>query len=661
MTVLFLAVAFASVIAGMSWWAGAGLLESATALAMVYGAGYVTGALLAPPATDRRSLSLAIVRLVAGLLLTAIVFLFSLLLSLPWFAGPVAAFALAVIVHGRAALAPPQVQLSFRWDGVAAGLAAALALGPFVMSAMLMAPGEYPPVFFNVDTPYFLEKTHALVAGDIFPPESLSVEGGRRPYHFGVHALSAVLSRGSGMVPHHSVFLVVVPLIAIGTVAAAVLLARAIAPTVPLALTAPLLLIVVPTFWYDFWSNVWPPIAEAVTSASTDPLRAVLVNVEIWNITTNIHNRAGYFLTLASLATMASRLGTAGSPPAGWPLPVFLMGSAVMFKSPAGLAMTAGFAFVQAVQAVRQRSLRPLIPAMATVGTFGLLYVAFWVLPPGPEELKTVFSPMFYFEYLRGHRVLSGFVADLLWLVLPALLVLPVRAAAPEPRNIQLLLFALVPLILVNTMRTVDMRADLGVSSMNAEDWRNLMFPVPILLHAFALSVVGQRWVRLGRRTRVMVAVTIAFTVVPTAIVAARYMQILAVVPHNGHEFVANRPLAEALAAIPITGTLIVTNDLRYPADGFSRENRQMQIPALFGHQAFAVNYFYEAYPFSPQRRQLQKLLESESWTPAIEEAARTYGWTHLLIRHDFVHPEPIPLEHVFDNGVYAVYRFSQS
>jgi hypothetical protein len=380
---------------------------------------------------------------------------------------------------------------------VVAVLVGVVTLAPFVMSAILMAPGDYPPVFFNVDTPYFLEKAHALVARDLFPPESLSVEGGRRPYHLGVHALAAVLSRGSGLALHHSVFLVVVPLIAIGTLAAAVLLARAIAPTVPLALTAPLLLIVVPTFWYDFWSNVGPPIAEAVTSASLEPLRAVIVNVEIWNITTNIHNRAGYFLTLASLATMAGRLGSAGSPPAGWPLPVFLMGGAVMFKSPAGLAMTAGFAFVQAIQAVRDRSLSPLVPAVATVGTFGLLYLTFWVLPPGPEELKTVFSPMFYFDFLRGHRVLRGFVADLVWLVLPALLVLRVRAAAPEPRNTQLLLFALMPFILVNTMRTVDMRADLGVSSMNADDWRNLMFPVPILLHAFALSVVGQRWVRL--------------------------------------------------------------------------------------------------------------------------------------------------------------------
>ena len=80
--------------------------------------------------------------------------------------------------------------------------------------------------------------------------------------------------------------------------------------------------------------------------------------------------------------------------------------------------------------------------------------------------------------------------------------------------------------------------------------------------------------------------------------------------------------------------------------------------PALFGHQAFAVNYTYESYPFSRSRSGLQKLLQSEHWSGEIDEAARTYGWTHLLIRKDYVHPEVIPLERLFDSELYSVYRF---
>ena len=98
-----------------------------------------------------------------------------------------------------------------------------------------------------------------------------------------------------------------------------------------------------------------------------------------------------------------------------------------------------------------------------------------------------------------------------------------------------------------------------------------------------------------------------------------------------------------------------MTNDLRYPAQNFARADRQMQIPALFGHQAFAVNFSYEPVE---ERRELQRLLQRPEWSDAIPEAARTHHWTHLVIRKDYVHPAPIPLEQIFENDFYAVFRF---
>jgi hypothetical protein len=140
--------------------------------------------------------------------------------------------------------------------------------------------------------------------------------------------------------------------------------------------------------------------------------------------------------------------------------------------------------------------------------------------------------------------------------------------------------------------------------------------------------------------------------------VAANYAAVLLTNPSAGHEFVDNRAIAGALQAIPVSGSVIVTNDLRYPAEGFSRDYRQMQIASLFGHQAFAVNYAYEAYEFSRERLGLQKLLQGERWAPDIDAAARRYGWTHLLIRKDYAHPSDVPLTRVFDSEEYAVYRF---
>ncbi len=628
------------------------MARSVAALAIVYACGYVTGALLIDPKHDRTTLSLGIVRLIVGLLLTTIAFLVSLELSLPWFSGPIGLIAIAVALHRDAALVPPRPTLAFRRDGAIAGLIAIVVLSPPLISAMRMAPGESPPVFFNVDIPYFLEKVHSLVGAQAYPPESLSVVDGRRAYHFGIHGLAALISRGSGIAPHHSVFLVVVPLLTVGILAAAVVLARAIAPAVPYFVSVSLLLVSVPTLWYDFWLNVSRDLHDAAVSWSLDPLMHLAGDWQMWGVTSNIQNLAGHFFVLASLA------GIANAPSIGWSLPSFLVGSAFLFKSPTGIALVAGVSFAQLCRAVMARSARPLVPALAAAAVFGAIYWAFWSLPALPADLKAQLSPLFHLRYLSEHGGVRWFVMDVAWLLLPALVVLPSRLKDGEKRSLPLLFLAVAPFVVVNLLRLVDQRSVFGIGSMNEDDWRQVMLPVPLLLHAFALSVVARRWTRLGVGFRAIVITVVLMAVLPPAYVAACYARVLVLTPESGHEFADNRSLAEALAVIPTKGTLIVTNDLRYPAEGFWRDNRQMQIPALFGHQAFAVNYVYEAYVFSEKRRGLQRLLQSEQWTPAIEQAARTNRWTHLLIRNDYTHPEPIPLERIFDNGVYSVFRF---
>jgi hypothetical protein len=196
---------------------------------------------------------------------------------------------------------------------------------------------------------------------------------------------------------------------------------------------------------------------------------------------------------------------------------------------------------------------------------------------------------------------------------------------------------------------------------MNEDDWRQIILPAPILIRALVLSVVGSRWAELAGTLRGGVVAVAVLALALPLIAAARYTRAVIVEPEKGHEFVDNRAIGSALAGIPLAGSVIVTNDLRYPADEFRRDNRQLQIPALFGHQAFAVNYQYETYPFSPERMKLQQLLQADRWTPDVEKAARTFGWTHFLVRNDYPHPAPIPLHRTFDSGPYSVYRFSRN
>lgn len=621
----------------------ASLAKASAALAVVYLCGYVTGALLVEPAADRATLALGVVRLVAGLLLTTVAFLLCLALSLPWFAGPVALLIGAVVLHGRDAFDPPHPDITFSWDGAVTGLISITALSPLVIGALRMAPGEFPPMFFNVDTPYFLEKVHALVSTTTFPPESLSMAGGRWPYHYGVHGLAAVISRSSGIAPHHSLFLIVLPLLAGGILAGAVVLSRRLCPALPAVVAVPMLLVSVPTLWYSFWQ--WgEPLFE------NGPFESVTENWERWGLAANVgHNVAAHFLVLAGLA------GITTAQARGWRLPVFLVGASVVFKSPTGIALVAGFGLAQAFRAAVARRVRPLIPAASAAALFGVLYGALWVLPSSTAS-GTEISPFFYVRYLAERDRLLGFCLDAAWLLLPALIVLPVfraRRNDGDMRSLPLLLFAAAPFIVVNVWRPVGLHTGIGAD----DDWGQIMSPVPLLAHAFVLSVAGARWTSL-RYLRVPFLAVIALTVLPPVAAAAWYSRVLVVEPQQGHEFVDNRSIAEALKVIPTANSVIVTNDLRYPAEQFGRTNRQMQIPAVFGHQAFAINFAYEKYDFSSEREGLQALLSADGWSDAIIEAARRHRWTHLLIRKDFVHPQPIPLELIFENESYSVFRF---
>ena len=622
---------------------------AALALVLVYVGGYAAGALLIDPRHDRASLALALVRLTAGLLLLALAFLLALLLTLPWWTGPALVVVTALARHRVAGLVPPRVTLRTDGDAVAAGVLAIAALAPIVVASIRMAPGDFPPVFFNVDTAYFLEKVHALVRSDTYPPESLGVLGGRRAYHFGIHALAALVARSSGLPPHQALFGVVLPLLAVAVLAGAVWAARCLAPALPRWLTVPMLLLPVPTLWYRFSGAIGPALVQSVSSRSLEPLAVLAGSWEVWGAASNnAHNVAAHFIVLAGLA------GIASASTIGWRLPVFLIGSALIVKAPTGVALAAAFTLAQAWRAWASGSVRPLVPAAAAAALFGAVYGAFWITPALPVEFQTELFPFYQIRRLIEREALGGMAVDTLWLLLPALVVAWSRVRSSERSSVPLLVMAAAPLVVVNGLRSIDLRPGGGVD----DDWLQVALPVPLLLHAFVISLASQRWTRLGSGARSTVIGLLGLSVLLPAAVAARYAGLLVLTPERGHEFVDNRALGDALAGVPIENTVVVTNSLHYPADGFSRSDRQMQIPALFGHQAFAVNYVYEVYDFTRERRALQALLEEPAWSAQIDRAAREHGWTHLLVRRDYPYSQPVPLERVFENGDYAVFRF---
>ncbi len=207
-----------AVVAAMTSFAGASLWPAVAAMVALYLFGYVVGSLLVDPVDGA---SFAVIRTIAGLLLTTIGFLLSLVLTVPWFVGPAVLVATAIGLRRRAAFLWPRVIPRFRWDAALAAVLACVVVSPIVITVFAMAPGPFPPVFYNIDTAYHLEKVHALVAATTYPPPSLSNLGIHRTYHYGTQAMAALISRSSGLLPHHAMFLLVLPLLTIGVVAAA--------------------------------------------------------------------------------------------------------------------------------------------------------------------------------------------------------------------------------------------------------------------------------------------------------------------------------------------------------------------------------------------------------------------------------------------------------
>jgi len=92
-----------------------------------------------------------------------------------------------------------------------------LSYGGLVLVATLkMGQGDFPPLFFNTDTPLRLAQAHALVSSNIYPPESLMIKGMTHAYHYGAPATVAVLSKMFLFPVHKTMFWIVTPLFLIG-------------------------------------------------------------------------------------------------------------------------------------------------------------------------------------------------------------------------------------------------------------------------------------------------------------------------------------------------------------------------------------------------------------------------------------------------------------
>jgi hypothetical protein len=180
---------------------------------------------------------------------------------------------------------------------------------------------------------------------------------------------------------------------------------------------------------------------------------------------------------------------------------------------------------------------------------------------------------------------------------------------------------------------------------------------VPWIAITGTVAVTMSAWPLLGRSLRATIVGIWVVCALPSVAHRIYYSGLLLWTPQLGHEYADNRALIEVLKAIPVGGSVIAANDLRYPADDYARDNLQVQYTALFGHHFYLTNLAYERSPDVDRRRELQAKLREPVWSPDLEKIAHREGWTHLLIHKSYPHPGTIPWPVAAENATWAVYR----
>jgi hypothetical protein len=134
-----------------------------------------------------------------------------------------------------------------------------------------------------------------------------------------------------------------------------------------------------------------------------------------------------------------------------------------------------------------------------------------------------------------------------------------------------------------------------------------------------------------------------------------------------GYEYVNNRKIAEILREIPLTDTLIVSNSLDYPSKLTPEkigDNRQFQISAIFGHNAFNAGDKYLRWKETSKKRsndklRFQEFLVAPTWNQeGIDSFLLQYPITHLLIDLNSPYPTEIPLTVIAKSQDFILYQF---
>lgn len=541
----------------------------------------------------------------------------------------------------------PEIRVG--WEPTVVVLGAFIAI-PTLLQGLMMSGGEFPDVFFNVDTAFYLQFVHSFLENGQYPPPRL--DNYQLPafgYHYGVMALGALISEFTGTSPH-TAFLLFVPVIGVvALIAAANELLKVLSVH-----RAPVRGLILFVFFSTSFQLDMPTVSsEYIVNLPLDAVKHWIKEIYKQGVSVEAGTRV-YGMQFASLY--------------GHVLCFFVVSLTLREEY-----RRSALGYILAV------ALMPIVktPYMAFValGVGGYSLYRFWAT----RDYGTLVVPVlagagmlfvFYLFGAAGSISRSSFSLDLggslpsdqielfavLGVACPALLLVS-GLRRQVPAGWKRMLWFVVPLLVFGLAVEVD----------HGDTFQ--MFSTLSFLAYLYLPLITARGVDSTSRVGVAASGTVLFALVMMgAWNIGTYSGTLLSAPEEGTEYADNRALADVLQHIPIRESLIVTNDLRYPAEGFARDKRQFQISALFGHLAFnaELTYSRSIQESTPETRRLyrdrlmaQKLFTSEAWNKAvIEHLVSRYPITHFVVHRTYPHPRNIPLPIVAENDQYVVYRF---
>jgi len=587
----------------------------------------------------------------AGFVLSGIVSIIVRVAGMPnWLTPAVfAALTIALLVDAsyrkKEISVPGQIQAaslprySLSLSGIFAALISILPLSVVLVRGALAGRGDFPSLIFYSDDAVDLATIRSLLATPSLPPHSLTFYEGIKPYHFGVLEAVANLVRFSGIKTHIAQFYVAFPVLESGIIGASWLILRRLPRGIPLLLGACLLTTALNQSQGEFHISfkVFQSLRNAFGGdgfAAEPTLRFLIVHLPTtgarlfsWLAFALLfywENKGARWLAATLIGTLA-------------PIDPFYFVSM-------GLILGVWCLYHSWVK----RSIWPILPA---AGAFCIGLLLMHLIGSGDSGFRIVFAP-FSSDYCTENTIemvhnfalfviLGAILATLNWRRILAL-------------DVVYLVSGLLLLLTVNL--TVLIYANQDDANFN---WFRLTSPLPMLITSFVTLMAARSWQDLHRILRlIVIAVVLIGTSTQLLRMPVTAAQVVAD-PHRGDDVTDTAALGEAMEHIPVQGSLIVTNDLRYPVIDYRYTKKNPLVSALFGHQCYFCNGDAEAeLPGADQRQKEIAHLNDQNWSPAISELAAHNHWTHLLVHKVWAHAADIPLQLVFENSQYAVYAF---